>query len=189
MTQPILSAPTADETRILRYGLAVLAANLLLVLSARIQVPFWPVPMTMQTLAVLAVGMALGARAGVLAIGLYLFEGALGLPVFAGTPERGIGLAYMMGPTGGYLAGFLLAGALLGHAADKGWTAHWLRAAASLTAGHVLILGLGAAWLAVLFGWSAAWTSGIAPFIAATVVKCALGAALSGPLAWIRQRL
>ena len=94
-----------------RIGLAmasVIAANALLILSAKIQVPFWPVPMTMQTLVVVALGLGMGLRLGTAAMLLYLVEGAIGLPVFAGTPERGIGLAYMAGPTGGYLAGFLL---------------------------------------------------------------------------------
>ena len=81
----------------------ILIGNLLLILSAKIQIPFWPVPMTMQTFVVLMLGAVLGARAGAATVALYLFEGGLNFAVFAGTPERGIGVAYMYGPTGGYL--------------------------------------------------------------------------------------
>ena len=85
---------------------AIVAGSLLLTASAKIQMPFYPVPMTVQTLVVIGLGLALGPIRGAAAVALYLTQGALGLPVFAGTPEKGIGLAYMMGPTGGYLAGY-----------------------------------------------------------------------------------
>ena len=105
-----------------RQALLVLAGSVLLWISAKVQVPFWPVPMTLQTLAVLGLAAALGRRLGVAAVVLYLMEGALGLPVFAGTPEKGIGLAYMAGPTGGYLAGFVLAAFIVGTLAERGLT-------------------------------------------------------------------
>ena len=92
----------------------ILIGNLLLILSAKIQIPFWPVPMTLHTLAVFFLAATLGPRLGFAAMAAYLTAGALGMPVFSGTPERGIGLAYMAGPTGGYLAGYLLGAGLTG---------------------------------------------------------------------------
>ena len=101
--------------------LLALVGTLALTVSAKTQIPFWPVPMTMQTFVVLVIGMAYGARLGVATIALYLLEGALGLPVFAGTPEKGVGLAYMMGPTGGYLLGFVAGAWLCGWLAERGF--------------------------------------------------------------------
>src|SRR5947209_549651 len=92
----------------LRFAVLAGLGSLALTLSAKLQVPFYPVPMTMQSLVVLLIGLGFGWRLGTATVLLYLAEGLAGLPVFAGTPEKGIGLAYMMGPTGGYLAGFVL---------------------------------------------------------------------------------
>ena len=100
--------------------LLVVAGSLVLWVSAKIKVPFYPVPMTLQTLALFGIAAAYGTRLGVATVALYLIEGALGLPVFAGTPENGIGLAYMFGPTGGYLASYLFAAAIVGYAVDRG---------------------------------------------------------------------
>ena len=126
MSASITSRPTLAETAwhggnatVRNVTLAVLG-SLALWLSAKIQVPFYPVSMTMQTFVVLAVGMAFGWRLGATTVLLYLVEGAAGLPVFAGTPEKGIGLAYMAGPTGGYLVGFVLAAAAVGALAQRG---------------------------------------------------------------------
>jgi biotin transport system substrate-specific component len=160
-----------------------IAGSLLLTLSAKLQIPFWPVPMTMQTFVVLVLGTAFGWRLGAATVALYLLEGALGLPVFAGTPERGIGLAYMTGPTGGYLAGFLAAAMLCGRLAERGWDRSMWRTALAMTIGHVLILFLGWAWLAVLIGPEKAYLTGVAPFYAATVAKTLL-AVVARPLAW-----
>ena len=92
----------------------IFLATLMIAVSAKIKIPFYPVPMTMQTAAIIALALAFGMRRGALIVGLYLLQGALGLPVFAGTPERGIGLAYMAGPTGGYLAGYFIAAIVCG---------------------------------------------------------------------------
>ena len=102
-------------------ALVVLLGSIALTISAKLKVPFYPVPMTMQVFVVLALGLILGFRLGVATVLLYLAEGAFSLPVFAGTPERGLGLAYMMGPTGGYLLGYLLAVAAVGWLAEWGW--------------------------------------------------------------------
>ncbi|HYG56017.1 MAG TPA: biotin transporter BioY [Burkholderiales bacterium] len=159
------------------------AGSLLLTVSAKVQIPFWPVPMTMQTFVVLVLGMAYGWKLGAATMLLYLAEGALGLPVFAGTPERGIGIAYMVGPTGGYLAGFVAGAILCGWLAERGWDRSAWRTALAMTAGHLLILLLGFLWLSSLVGAAKAYAVGVAPFYAATVAKTAL-AVVALPLAW-----
>ena len=98
-----------EINKIAKIILVSILGTLLLTISAKVKIPFYPVPMTMQTFVVLFLGITLGPKIGLLTISLYLFEGIFGLPVFAGTPEKGIGLAYFMGPTGGYLVGFLAA--------------------------------------------------------------------------------
>ncbi len=169
--------PEKTNSIVREVTLAVLG-TLLLTLSAKVQVPFYPVPLTLQTLAVLVLGAGLGWRLGAATIALYLAEGALGLPVFAGTPEKGLGLAYMMGPTGGFLAGFLIAAAFVGFCAQRGWGQSFLRLLAVMSAGHVLIFGLGFAWLSVLAGPQTAFAAGVAPFFLATVLKTVLAAAV-----------
>lgn len=152
----------------------ILIGNLLLILSAKIQLPFWPVPMTMQTFMVLMIGAVLGARAGAAAVALYLFEGGLNFAVFAGTPERGIGIAYMYGPTGGYLIGFLAAALAVGFASDKGWMKSLTGNIGWMLAGHAIMFAFGVAWLAHLIGFSAALASGLYPFWLATALKTAM---------------
>ena len=151
---------------------------------AKIQVPFYPVPVSMGTFAVLAIGMAYGPRLGAVTVLLYLAEGAAGLPVFANTPERGIGLAYMVGPTGGYLVGYVLAAAAVGGLAERGWDRNVFTAAAAMLVGNALIYIPGLFWLGVLFGWDKpilAW--GLTPFVLGDLLKLALVAA-GLPLAW-----
>ncbi|MCA0275152.1 MAG: biotin transporter BioY [Proteobacteria bacterium] len=165
-------------------GLAVVAGSLLLTVSAKIQVPFYPVPMTMQTLVVIGLGLALGPVRGAAAVALYLTQGALGLPVFAGTPEKGIGLAYMMGPTGGYLAGYLPAAALAGWLAERGWDRNAFTAMlAALLAGAVIYVP-GLLWLGSVVGWDKPVLAfGLYPFIPGDVMKAVL-AAIAFPAAW-----
>ncbi len=171
-----------NERRWSQIALAALGVCLL-TLSAKTQVPAWPVPMTMQTYVVLVIGMAYGTRLAVATVLAYLVAGALGLPVFAGTPEKGLGLAYMTGPTGGYLVGFVIAAWLCGALAARGWDRGFARSLLAMTLAHVVILGAGVAWLAALIGWQRAIALGLTPFIAATVVKTVL-AGMSLPLAW-----
>jgi biotin transport system substrate-specific component len=161
-----------------RIAALTLLGSLALAASAKLQVPFYPVPMTMQSLVVLLLGMAFGWRLGAATVLLYLLEGALGLPVFAGTPEKGIGIAYMMGPTGGYLIGFVAAAALTGWLAERGWDRSLWRSAVALSLGHAVLFLTGLAWLAVYIGWPRAVAFGLMPFLAGTVVKTALGVAL-----------
>ena len=163
---------------------AVVAGSLILTLSAKVQVPFYPVPMTMQTLAVIGLGLALGPGRGAAAVALYLLQGALGLPVFAGTPEKGIGLAYMMGPTGGYLMGCLPAALIAGWLAERGWDRSVFSAmAAALLAGAVIYVP-GLLWLGSVIGFDKPLQAfGLYPFISGDIAK-ALLAAITFPAAW-----
>ena len=154
----------------------IVAGALLLTLSAKIKVPFWPVPMTMQPLAVLLLGMIGGARIGTAAVLLYLAEGAVGLPVFTDTPLKGIGLAYMMGTTGGYLAGFVLAAAATGILADRGYVRTIPSAFAVAALGMACIYAPGIAWLAQFIGADKAITFGFWPFALGDALKIALAA-------------
>jgi biotin transport system substrate-specific component len=176
--------PAEKSQAVLRAVVLMLAGTVILTLSAKINVPFYPVPMTMQTFAVLVIGAVYGARLGAATLVLYLAEGAIGLPVFAGTPEKGIGIPYMMGPTGGYLVGFVLAAWLVGFLADRGGGRTIMPMFAVMMLGHVVIFICGVAWLASLVGFAKAWAFGVAPFYWATLLKTALGAALV-PAAWL----
>lgn len=163
--------------------LLALVGTLALTVSAKTQIPFWPVPMTMQTFVVLVIGMAYGSRLGVATVALYLLEGTLGLPVFAGTPEKGIGLAYMMGPTGGYLLGFVAGAWLCGWLAERGFDRSPLRTLIAMSLGHALIFVFGVTWLAQPIGFDKAVAAGVVPFWAATIAKTLLGV-VTLPLAW-----
>ena len=167
-----------ERSSFLRNAILAVAGTLLLTVSAKIQVPFWPVPMTMQTFAVLVIGMAYGPRLGAATVALYLLEGAFGLPVFAGTPAKGIGLAYMMGPTGGYLAGFLVSAYVVGLLAKRGWDRGLLSGVAAMTIGTGIIFAWGYAWLTVLIGPASAFAAGVLPFLPGAALKIALAAAL-----------
>jgi biotin transport system substrate-specific component len=167
--------PAQRSSRIARAAALAVGGALVLTLSAKIQVPFIPVPMTLQTLVVLVLGAAFGARLAAATVALYLLEGLLGLPVFAGAVA---GPAYMAGPTGGFLLGFLIAAALIGFLAERGWDRSWGRLVAAMTLGHVAIFALGFGWLAVLIGPEKGFALGVAPFALATIVKTLLAAAL-----------
>lgn len=165
-----------------RLAAAVFMAVLgtaLLALSAKVKVPFYPVPMTLQPMVVLMLGAAYGWRLGMATVGLYLLEGALGLPVFAGTPEKGLGLAYMAGPTGGYLLGFWLAAGLVGWLAERGWDRDELRLALAMTGGTAVIYACGVAWLAGFVGIGKAVLFGMAPFLIGDGVKIVVATLLT----------
>ena len=155
-----------------------------LTISAKVQIPFYPVPMTMQTFVVLLTGIAYGTRLGVVTLLLYLGMGALGLPVFAGTPEKGIGLAYMLGPTGGYLIGFVIAVAICGWLSERGWDRRPVTTATAMLAGNVLIYLPGLLWLGTVVGWDkpiVQW--GLTPFLLGDLFKLLLAAGAL-PLVW-----
>ncbi|MEP7457011.1 biotin transporter BioY [Phyllobacterium sp. SB3] len=163
-----------------RTVLTVIAGAALMTLAAKTQIPFWPVPMTLHTLAVMAFAVVFGPRIAASIFIAYLAAGATGLPVFSGSPERGIGLAYMVGPTGGYLLGYLVASWLVGVMAyGKGALG---RIGAMLT-GLTLIYALGITWLAVYVPFGKLLTTGVFPFLLGDLMKIgvvALGATLMG---------
>jgi biotin transport system substrate-specific component len=167
ITKPLVGDTWTQHLAAAAIGTALLA------LSAHVQVPFWPVRLSMQSFVVLAIGLACGGRLSAATLLAYLAEGALGLPVFQG----GAGPVYMAGPTGGYLLGFLLAAAAVGALADRGATRSWPGTVAVLLLGEALIYMPGLAWLAVLFGLTKSVTLGLLPFLPAEAVKLALAAA------------
>ena len=175
--------PQEKTNPIVRNVVLAVAGSLLITLAAKIQVPFWPVPMTMQTFVILVIAMAYGPKLGVATLLLYLAEGAAGLPVFSGTPEKGIGLAYMAGPTGGYLFGFVAATGLLGFLNTKGWDKSFLTTLAAMVLGSIVILLCGYIWLASLIGTEKAWLYGVQPFLIGDALKIAL-ASVTLPTVW-----
>lgn len=189
--QPVLLDALMDTPNGLMRSIAcVCVGSILLTLSAKFQVPFYPVPMTLQTLVVLLLGVVLGWRLGSLTVLLYLAQGASGLPVFAGTPEKGLGLIYMAGPTGGYLMGFVLAAALTGWLAERGFDRSRLGMVAAMVGGNAVIYALGLLWLGSFIGYNQQLiTVGMMPFILGDVVKIAL-AVVTVPLLWrvLRRR-
>ena len=184
-TQPVLADMVLGQRAGLARKLALaVAGTLVLWASAKLQVPFYPVPITLQTLVVLGFGMAVGWRLAGATLALYLAEGLIGLPVFAGPPEKGLGLAYMMGPTGGYLLGYLAAAVLVGWLAERGWGRNVASTVAAMVAGNAVIYALGVAWLGTLMGWDKPvleW--GVYPFLLGDLFKIGLAAALL-PGAW-----
>ena len=168
----------------LGYSLIVVLGSCLVALSSKVQVPFYPVPMTLQTMTVLMLGMALGWRLAGATILLYLVEGALGLPVFAGTPLKGVGLTYMLGTTGGYLFGFLIAAIVCGWLAERGWGQNFVATAACMVVGNLVIYLFGISWLGVVVGWDKPLLDwGVLPFLWGDLLKITL-AAITMPLAW-----
>lgn len=162
--------------------LLVLAGSMLLALSAHVQVPFWPVKLSMQTFVVIAIGLVFGARLGGATVLAYLAEGAAGLPVFQG----GAGLAYIAGPTGGYLIGFLVAAVVAGHCADRGALRTRFRTAGVVCLALALIYAPGMTWLGVLFGFDKAVAFGLTPFLAGETLKALLLIVLGSRLALLR---
>lgn len=165
---------TRPASPALKIAVPLLLGVALLAVSARVQIPFWPVPMTLQTLAVLVIGAACGARLGAATVLAYIAAGIAGLPVFAG----GAGPAYLFGPTGGYLAGFVAAAWIVGHFADRGHGRSVMEALAVLAIADAAIFALGVGWLAAAIGFEAAVAAGLVPFIPAELLKIALAAAL-----------
>ena len=137
--------------------LAVLG-TLLLTLSAKTKVMLGPVDMSLQTLVVLLIAASFGMRLGVATLLLYMAEGAMGFPVFQSTPENGIGVAYMLGSTGGYLAGFVVMAAIVGWAADRGFDRNPIKLFGVMLAADAIMLAMGFAWLATLIGAEKAWS-------------------------------
>lgn len=174
MTHPTASPVESRLTSPVRTALTIIAGAALMTIAAKTQIPFWPVPMTLHTLAVMAFAIAFGPRIAVSIFLTYLAAGAVGLPVFSGSPERGIGLAYMVGPTGGYLAGYLAASWLVGTLAlGKGTFGR----VSAMLIGLVTVYALGAAWLAAYVPLDRLLSVGVVPFLLGDLMKIGLVAA------------
>ena len=158
-----------ETLNILKKISLILFGTLLLTISAKIKVPFYPVPMTMQTFVVVLIGITLGWKLGVITIFVYLFEGAIGLPVFAGTPEKGVGLIYFTGPTMGYLLGFLVAVSLSGFFTfNKNLFKNFIKLVFSVS--FIYLFGL--IWLGSIVGWDKPiFKLGAQPFLLAELFK------------------
>ena len=157
------------SSKIIKYAFIALIGSIALAISSKVKIPFYPVPMTMQTLVVIMIGAAFGWKLGLATVSLYLFEGIIGLPVFSGTPEKGIGLVYFTGPTMGYLIGFLVAVFLTGKFNySKNLITNFLK----LTFATSFIYLLGMAWLGSLIGWDKPiFILGAQPFLLAELFK------------------
>ena len=158
-----------SQAKIIKYLFIALMGSIILAISSKIKIPFYPVPMTMQTLVVLIIGIGFGWKIGVTVVSLYLFEGIIGLPVFSGTPEKGIGIIYFTGPTMGYLLGFLAAVYVSGKFMyDENLFKTFLK----LFLATSLIYILGIIWLGSLIGWDKpVFQLGAQPFLLAEFFK------------------
>ena len=157
------------NSKIIKYAFFALLGSILLAISSKVKIPFYPVPMTMQTLVVIVIGIAFGWKLGLATISLYLFEGILGMPVFSGTPEKGVGLIYFTGPTMGYLIGFLIAVFLAGKFVyNNNLIQNFLKIL--LATSFIYLLGI--IWLGSLIGWDKPiFKLGVQPFLLAELFK------------------
>lgn len=181
-----LFGPRAGAARLAKQAVLVALGITLLAVAAKIQIPMWPspVPITMGTFAVLTIGAAYGARLGLVTVLGYMLIGALGYDVFAGSSAEKAGLTYMMGGTGGYLVGYVLATLALGTLAARGWDRSMLWMALALLIGNALIYVPGLLWLGTLYGWDQpilAW--GLTPFLIGDALKLLLAAVIL-PVVW-----
>ena len=170
------SAPFRVTRSLPLQALTIIVGVALMTLAAKTHVPFWPVPMTLHMMAVMGFAVAFGPRMACAIFGAYLTAGAAGLPVFSGSPERGVGLAYMMGPTGGYLIGFLVASWLTGWLAEHGTL---FRRVLAMLAGLAVVYAFGLAWLVAFLPAAKLFSVGVAPFILGDLVKIGIVAAAS----------
>ena len=173
--------------KISRLIVVMIAGTLLITISAKTKIPFYPVPMTMQTFAILLIGITFGFKIGTATVALYLLEGIFGLPVFAGTPEKGLGLTYFAGPTMGYLIGFLFSVYLAGYIKfSKNIFFNFLKL--SFAVSFIYILGY--AWLGYLIGWDKPiFKIGVQPFLLAELFKIMLLAFLVPSLIKVKKNL
>ena len=171
--------PTQGNQTIFKNILLVLFGTFLLAFSSKIQVPFWPVPMTMQTFIVFLIGMAYGWKLALTTLAAYLIEGALGLPVFA----KGGGMAYLSGPTAGYLYGMVFAAGLIGFFSERGFAKSYLYCFFSLLVGTVIVFLFGVGYLGSIIGYDKAISAGLLPFILSEFFKILLAVAII-PTIW-----
>ena len=174
-----------SQSKLIKLMFAIILGSIALTISAKIKIPFYPVPMTMQTFVVLFLGVSLGYKIGLASIGLYLFEGILGLPVFSNSPEKGVGLIYFTGPTMGYLLGFLTACYLASKVNSKD---SFLLVLSRLTIATSTIYLFGLLWLGILIGWDKPIIAlGAQPFLIAEVFKIVLLALITKKILLIRN--
>ena len=173
------------QPKIIKSLLAIVLGSIALTISAKIKIPFYPVPMTMQTFVVLFLGISLGYKIGLATIGLYLLEGIVGLPVFSNSPEKGVGLLYFTGPTMGYLIGFLIACYL---ASMIKFEDSYFVILGKLVLATSTIYILGLLWLGTLIGWDKPiFTLGAKPFLLAEIFKISILALLAKQIVKIRK--
>ena len=174
-----------SQTKIIKSLLAIILGSIALTISAKIKIPFYPIPMTMQTFVVLFLGVSLGYKIGLASVGLYLLEGIIGLPVFSNSPEKGIGLVYFTGPTMGYLIGFLTASYLASKINNND---NILLVLTKLTVATSTIYILGLLWLGTLIGWDKPiFALGAKPFLLAETFKIVLLALITKKIIKIRN--
>ena len=161
---------TSGINTYLKYILLIVFGTILLAVSSKIQVPFWPVPMTMQTFVVFIIAMTYGWKLSFLTLIAYLIEGAIGLPVFA----KGGGLLYLTGPTAGYLYGMAIAAGVMGYLADLGYGQTIIKCIFPLLIGTIIIFVLGVGYLSTIIGLEKALVAGLLPFIPSELFKIAL---------------
>ena len=173
------------QSKLVKNLFIAIIGSILLAISSKIKIPFYPVPMTMQTFVVLIIGIGFGWRLGVATIMLYLFEGIIGLPVFSGTPEKGIGLVYFTGPTMGYLIGFLSACFL---ASFVKLNDNYFVITIKLILSVSTIYFFGVLWLGTLIGWDKPiFELGVMPFLLAEIFKIALLTVLAKKIYKLRK--
>lgn len=173
------------QPKVIKSLLAILLGSIALTISAKIKIPFYPVPMTMQTFVVLFLGISLGHKIGLATIGLYLLEGIIGLPVFSNSPEKGLGLLYFTGPTMGYLIGFLIACYL---ASMIKFEDSYFVILGKLVLATSTIYILGLLWLGTLIGWDKPiFALGAKPFLLAEIFKISILALLAKQIVKIRK--
>ncbi len=161
-----------NKSKFLILATSIFLSTLVITLSAKIKVPFYPVPMTLQTFTVLLFGVVFGWKAGAITIIVYILEGILGFPVFAGTPEKGIGIAYVVGPTGGYIFGYILTALLAGLIIkDSSVFKNFFKLLICLVPTYFF----GILWLGTVIGWQKPiLTFGLYPFILGEIFKVSI---------------
>ena len=173
------------QTKIFKSILIIFLGSILLAISAKVKIPFYPVPMTMQTFVVMLLGLAFGYKIGLATVSLYLLEGIAGLPVFSNSPEKGVGLIYFTGPTMGYLIGFLSATLIAGTISSNDDT---LKIISKLLLSVSTIYILGVLWLGTLIGWDKPILEfGVYPFLLAEIFKLALLVIISKKIINLRK--
>ncbi len=174
-----------SNNKIIKIIIFALIGSILLTISAKIKIPFYPVPMTMQTFIVLFLGISFGYKVGVLSVVFYLIEGIMGLPVFSNSPEKGIGLAYFVGPTMGYLIGFIFSCLIAGmFTYDKNHVLNFLKIIIATSVIYIL----GILWLGNLIGWDKPVLEfGVYPFLYAELFKILLLTALVNKIIKLRK--